>query len=69
GVVGRTNAGAPARLREVQRDRAPHVAAVDRIRANPDRVAMWAVLLGILLVLIAFTSGSAGAIALPVLAL
>ncbi len=58
-----------ARLREVQRDRPPRTVAVDRLRANPDRIAMWAVLLGILLVLIAVTSGSAGAIALPLLAL
>ena len=42
--------------------------AADRFAANPDRIAMWAVLLGIVLVLIAFTSGSAGAVALPVLA-
>ena len=56
-VTGRTDA-APRRERSVER---PRIGAVDRLRANPDRVAMWAVLLGILLVLIAFTSGSGSA--------
>ncbi|MBA2349898.1 MAG: hypothetical protein H0V81_16595 [Solirubrobacterales bacterium] len=56
---------APARLREVERPARPPKAFSERFGGNPDRIAMWAVLLGIVLVLIAFTSGSAGAIALP----
>lgn len=69
-VTGHSTAGgAVPRLREVERrERAPR-AAVYRFQTDPDRIAMWAVLLGILLVLIAFTSGSAGAIALPLLSL
>ncbi|MCW3014319.1 MAG: hypothetical protein JWO02_1411 [Solirubrobacterales bacterium] len=35
--------------------------AVDRVRHRPDRIAMWVVLLGVFLVLIAATSSSAGA--------
>ena len=67
-ITGRPGAlGAVPRLREVERrERAPRAAA-DRLGANPDRIAMWAVLLGILLVLIAFTSDSAGAVAMPLL--
>jgi hypothetical protein len=56
------------RLREVEaRPARQPRAASDLLGANPDRIAMWAVLLGILLVLIAFTSGSASAVALPLL--
>jgi hypothetical protein len=47
----------------------PGSAALRRLRAEPDRIALYAVLLGILLVLIAATSSSAGATALPVLQL
>ncbi len=67
-ITGRPGAlAAVPRLREVERrQRAPRAAA-DRFGANPDRIAMWAVLLGILLVLIAFTSGSARAVAMPLL--
>ena len=54
-------------LREIgRRADAPHV-AMERFRANPDRIAMWAVLLGILLVLIAVTSDSGSALAVPLL--
>ena len=55
----------PARLREVERPARPPKAFAERFGGNPDRIAMWAVLLGIVLILIAFTSGSAGAVALP----
>ena len=57
------------RLREVE-PRQPHDprSVADRFGGNPDRIAMWAVLLGIVLVLIAFTSGSSSAVALPLLA-
>ncbi len=64
-LTGRSVAEGRGRLREVQRDRAPRDVVVERFRANPDRVAMWAVLLGILLVLIAVSSASAGAVVLP----
>ncbi len=54
-----------ARLREIERPARPPKAFSERFGGNPDRIAMWAVLLGIVLILIAFTSGSAGAVALP----
>ena len=53
------------RLREIERPARPPKAFSERFGGNPDRIAMWAVLLGIVLILIAFTSGSAGAVALP----
>lgn len=67
-ITGRPDGNVPVpRLREVEsRHRTDRVTA-HRLGANPDRIAMWAVLLGILLALIAFTTGSAGAIALPLL--
>jgi hypothetical protein len=67
-ITGRPGAlaGIP-RLREVERHQRSPRAVADRLGANPDRIAMWAVLLGILLVLIAFTSGSAPAMAMPLL--
>jgi len=67
-ITGRPEGSVPVpRLREVELPhRAPRVPA-NRLGADPDRIAMWAVLLGILLVLIAFTTGSAGAVALPLL--
>ena len=67
-ITGRPGGNVPVpRLREVEPGhRAPRVVA-HRLGANPDRIAMWAVLLGILLVLIAFTTGSAGAVALPLI--
>ena len=67
-ITGRPAAEvAVPRLREAERRRRPARAATYRLGANPDRIAMWAVLLGILLILIAFTSGTASAIALPLL--
>lgn len=67
-ITGRPGWATAPRLREVERRAArPRGGAVERLGANPDRIAMWAVLLGILLVLIAFTTGSAGAVALPLL--
>ncbi len=53
----------PARAETPRREveKRPRVTVMDRVRSNPDRFAMWAVLLGILLVLIAFTSGSGSA--------
>ena len=67
-ITGRPGATAAVpRLRELERREREPRAVVDRLGTNPDRIAMWAVLLGILLVLIAFTSGSAGAVALPLL--
>jgi len=67
-ITGRPSGTVPVpRLREIEPGhRAPRVAA-HRLGANPDRIAMWAVLLGILLVLIAFTTGSADAVALPLI--
>lgn len=68
-ITGRPGALAVVpRLRTVEGRPARPRAAVDRFGGNPDRIALWAVLLGILLVLIAFTSGSASAVALPLLA-
>jgi hypothetical protein len=67
-ITGRPGALAEVpRLHEVERHQRSSRAVADRLGANPDRIAMWAVLLGILLVLIAFTSGSAGAVAMPLL--
>ncbi len=67
-ITGRPGGNVPLpRLREVEPGHRPPRVAPRRLGANPDRIAMWAVLLGILLVLIAFTTGSAGAVALPLL--
>ncbi len=67
-ITGRPAADvALPRLREVERRPRQARAPAERLGANPDRIAMWAVLLGILLILIAFTSGSASAVALPLL--
>jgi len=67
-ITGRPGGIVPLpRLREVEAGPRPPRVAPRRLGANPDRIAMWAVLLGILLVLIAFTTGSAGAVALPLL--
>jgi hypothetical protein len=46
----------PSRPRELE-GRRPHRRAVDRFGAQPDRVLMWAVLLGLFLVVLATTSG------------
>ena len=46
----------PSRLRELEARR-PQRRAVDRFGAQPDRVLMWAVLLGLFLVVLATTSG------------
>lgn len=62
GVAAARPAG---RLREIERPARPPKAFAERFGGNPDRIAMWAVLLGIVLILIAFTSGTAGAVALP----
>ncbi len=64
-LAGRGGQAAVPRLREVEPRPHAYAAVADRLRANPDRIAVWAVLLGILLVLIAFTSGSTGGVALP----
>jgi hypothetical protein len=57
-ITGRT-VGAPTlpRLVEIDRRR-PAPRAIDRVGARPDRLAMWAVMLGIVLVLAALSSSS-----------
>jgi hypothetical protein len=57
-ITGRT-VGAPAlpRLVEIERRR-PAPRAIDRVGARPDKLAMWAVMLGIVLVLVALSSSS-----------
>jgi hypothetical protein len=57
-ITGRT-VGAPSlpRLVEIDRRR-PSRRAVERVGPRPDRVAMWAVILGFFLILVAFTSAS-----------
>ncbi|HEU4977877.1 MAG TPA: hypothetical protein VFT42_03180 [Solirubrobacteraceae bacterium] len=57
-ITGRT-VGAPAlpRLVEIDRRR-PAPRAIDRVGGRPDRLAMWAVMLGIVLVLAALSSSS-----------
>lgn len=60
--VALTAPSARRTLREIEpQPQRPAKTLSERFGGNPDRIAMWAVLLGILLILIAFTSGSAGA--------
>lgn len=61
-ITGRT-VGAPTlpRLVEIDRRR-PAPRAIDRVGGRPDRMAMWAVMLGIVLVLAALSSSSHAAV-------
>lgn len=64
----RAAAKAARPVAEAEREPRP-LPGLDWLRSDPDRVAMWAVLLGIVLVLIAFTSGSTGAVTFPLVSL
>jgi hypothetical protein len=59
-ISGQPAAAPRTRLRELERRR-PNRRPVDRIASRPDRIALWVVILGILLVVIAATSSSAQA--------
>lgn len=64
-ITGRTVAAPPLpRLVEVERRRPPR-RAVERVGPRPDRVALWAVLLGFFLILVAATSSHAATPAAP----
>jgi hypothetical protein len=64
-ITGRTvSAPSVPRLVEVQRRR-PARHAGERVGARPDRIAMWAVLLGFFLILVAATSSPAATPAAP----
>jgi hypothetical protein len=64
-ITGRT-VGAPSlpRLVEIDRRR-PARRPVERVGPRPDRVAMWAVILGFFLIVVAFTSASHAATSAP----
>jgi len=48
---------------EVDRRRPPRRAAVERVGARPDRVAMWALLMGLVLILVAVGTADASVLA------
>ena len=61
-IRGRT-VPAPAVPRSVEIDRRrPPRRAVERVGARPDRVAMWALLMGLLLILVALGTADAPAV-------
>jgi hypothetical protein len=68
-IRGRTvPAPAVPRLADVDRRRPPR-RAVDRVGARPDRVAMWALLMGLLLILVAIGTADSPAVSSLLLAL
>ena len=48
---------------ELDRHRPPRRAAVERVGARPDRLAMWALLMGLVLILVAVGTADASALA------
>jgi hypothetical protein len=61
-IRGRTvPAPAVPRSAEIDRQR-PQRRAVERVSARPDRVAMWALLMGLLLILVAIGTADAPAV-------